>query len=70
MDPLQFAYRANRSTDDIALTIHTALSHLDPKNRNTYVRMLFIGKAVIGQITDDDETAYRGGRKPDILVPG
>ncbi|KAL3065255.1 hypothetical protein OYC64_015434 [Pagothenia borchgrevinki] len=41
LDPLQFAYRANRSTDDaIALTIHTALSHLD--QRNTYVRMLFI----------------------------
>ena len=43
LDPLQFAYRANRSTDDaIALTIHTALSHLDQRNRNTYVRMLFI----------------------------
>ena len=41
LDPLQFAYRANRSTDDaIALTLHTALSHLD--QRNTYVRMLFI----------------------------
>ena len=38
LDPLQFAYR---STDDaIALTLHTALSHLD--QRNTYVRMLFI----------------------------
>ncbi|KAL3042130.1 hypothetical protein OYC64_020140 [Pagothenia borchgrevinki] len=43
LDPLQFAYRANRSTDDaIALTLHTALSHLDQRNRNTYVRMLFI----------------------------
>ena len=41
LDPLQFAYRANRSTDDaIALTLHTALSHLD--QRNTYVRILFI----------------------------
>ena len=41
MDPHQFAYRSNRSTDDaIALTIHTALTHLDRKN--TYVRMLFI----------------------------
>lgn len=40
LDPLQFAYRANRSTDDaIALTLHTALSHLD--QRDTYVRMLF-----------------------------
>ena len=41
LDPLRFAYRPNRSTDDIiAITLHTALSHLD-KNNN-YVRMLFI----------------------------
>uniref|UniRef100_A0A4W5L6E0 Reverse transcriptase domain-containing protein n=1 Tax=Hucho hucho TaxID=62062 RepID=A0A4W5L6E0_9TELE len=41
LDPLQFAYRPNRSTDDaIAITLHTALTHLD--KRNTYVRMLFI----------------------------
>ncbi len=41
LDPLQFAYRNNRSTDDaIAFTLHTALSHLD--KRNTYVRMLFV----------------------------
>ena len=39
LDPLQFAYRHNRSTDDaIAITRHTALSHLDKKN--TYVRVL------------------------------
>ena len=37
LDPLQFAYSPNRSTDDVH---HTALSHLD--KRNTYVRMLFI----------------------------
>lgn len=41
LDPLQFAYRSNRSTDDaIAFTLHTALSHLD--NKNAYVRMLFV----------------------------
>ncbi len=41
LDPLQFAYRSNRSTDDaIAFTWHTALSHLE--NKNTYVRMLFV----------------------------
>jgi hypothetical protein len=41
LDPLQFAYRPNRSTDDaIAIALHTALSHLD--RRNTYIRMLFI----------------------------
>ncbi|KAI4878395.1 hypothetical protein NFI96_006324 [Prochilodus magdalenae] len=41
MDPHQFAYRANRSTDDkVSLAIHTALNHLD--STNSYVRMLFI----------------------------
>ncbi|KAI3363621.1 hypothetical protein L3Q82_001255 [Scortum barcoo] len=42
LDQLQFAYRPNRSTEDaIALTLHTALSHLDHQ-RDTYVRMLLI----------------------------
>ncbi|KAK1795791.1 hypothetical protein P4O66_008944, partial [Electrophorus voltai] len=41
LDPLQFAYRSNRSTDDaISTTLHLALTHLDKKG--TYVRMLFI----------------------------
>ena len=41
IDPLQFAYRPNRSKDyAITIALHTALSHLD--KRNTYVRMLFI----------------------------
>jgi hypothetical protein len=41
LDPLQFAYRTNRSTADaISIALHSALSHLD--KRNTYVRMLFI----------------------------
>ncbi len=41
LDPLQFGYRSNRSTDDaIAFTLHTALSHLE--NKNIYVRMLFV----------------------------
>ena len=41
LDPLQFAYRPNRSADNaIAIALHTALSHLD--KRNTHVRMLFI----------------------------
>ena len=41
LDPLHFAYRPNRSTDDaISIALHTALSNLD--KRNTYVRMLFI----------------------------
>ncbi|XP_060716983.1 uncharacterized protein LOC132839820 isoform X2 [Tachysurus vachellii] len=41
LDPLQFAYHPNRSTDDaIATALHLALTHLD--NKDTYVRMLFI----------------------------
>ncbi|KAK0151838.1 RNA-directed DNA polymerase from mobile element jockey [Merluccius polli] len=40
-DKHQFAYRANRSTEDAVITaLHTALTHLD--NNNTYVRMLFV----------------------------
>ena len=36
LDPLQFAYRPYRSTDDtISIALHTALSHLD--KRNTYL---------------------------------
>ena len=42
LDPLQFAYHPNRSTDNvISIALHTVLSHLD--KRNTYVRMLFVG---------------------------
>ncbi|KAK1792142.1 hypothetical protein P4O66_001919 [Electrophorus voltai] len=41
-DPLQFAYRHNRSTDDaIAHLLHTTLTHLD-KGRGNYVKMLFV----------------------------
>ncbi len=41
LDPLQFAYRPNRSTDDaISSTLHLALTHLE--NKDSYVRMLFI----------------------------
>ncbi|KAL0150016.1 hypothetical protein M9458_054675, partial [Cirrhinus mrigala] len=41
LDPFQFAYRPNRSTDDaISSTLHLALTHLEQKD--SYVRMLFI----------------------------
>jgi hypothetical protein len=41
LDPLQFVYHHNRSTDDaISIALHTTLSHLE--KRNTYMRMLFI----------------------------
>ncbi len=42
MDPLQVAYRPNRSTDDaISQVLHSSLTHIDSKNGN-YVRLLFI----------------------------
>ncbi len=42
LDPLQFAYRPNRSTDDaISQVLHSSLTHIDSKNGN-YVRRLFI----------------------------
>ena len=41
LDPLQFAYRSNRSTDDtITQALHAVLTHLDKPG--TYARMLFI----------------------------
>ncbi len=42
MDPLQFAYRSNRSTDDaISHILHSSLTHIDSSNGN-YARLLFI----------------------------
>ncbi|KAK1803808.1 hypothetical protein P4O66_003735 [Electrophorus voltai] len=42
MDPLQFAYRHNCSTDDaIAHLLHTTQTHLD-KGRGNYAKMLFV----------------------------
>ncbi len=42
LDPLQFAYRPNRSTDEaISQVLHSSLTHIDSKNGN-YVRLLFI----------------------------
>ncbi len=41
LDPLQFAYRANRSVDDaINMGLHFTLQHLD--RPGTYVRILFV----------------------------
>ncbi|KAF7648743.1 hypothetical protein LDENG_00152540, partial [Lucifuga dentata] len=41
LDQHQYAYRANRSTEDtISTALHTALTHLEQKG--TYVRMLFV----------------------------
>ncbi|KAF7654793.1 hypothetical protein LDENG_00064790, partial [Lucifuga dentata] len=41
LDPHQFAYRRNRSTEDaVSTALHSVLSHLD--NKDIYARMLFI----------------------------
>jgi hypothetical protein len=41
LDPLQFAYRSKRSTEDaISIAIHKAVTNLE--KRNTYVRMQFM----------------------------
>ena len=41
LDPYQFAYRANRSTEDaIATALHSTLNHLEQKG--TYARLLFV----------------------------
>ncbi len=41
LDPLQFAYRANRSVDDaVNMGLHYVLQHLD--SPGTYVRILFV----------------------------
>ena len=43
LEPLQFAYRANRSVDDavnMALHLHFILQHLD--SSGTYARILFV----------------------------
>ncbi|KAK3554319.1 hypothetical protein QTP70_020816 [Hemibagrus guttatus] len=41
LDPLQFAYQANRSVDDaVNMGLHFILQHLD--NSGTYVRLLFV----------------------------
>ncbi len=42
LDPLQFAYRPNRSTDDaISHILHSSLTHIDSSNGN-FSRLLFI----------------------------
>ncbi|KAI4901197.1 hypothetical protein NFI96_026368, partial [Prochilodus magdalenae] len=40
LDPLQYAYRPNRSDDAITTTLHLAPTHLD--NKDTYVGVVFI----------------------------
>ncbi|XP_076461736.1 uncharacterized protein LOC143294190 [Babylonia areolata] len=59
-DPLQFAYRPNRSTEDAITTIlHSTLKHLEkPK---TYTRMLFLGFQHDTASSDAGEADENGG---------
>ncbi len=41
LDPLQFVYRQNRSTDDAISHVQSSLTQIDSNNGN-YVRLLFI----------------------------
>lgn len=50
MDPYQFAYCRNRSTEDVVSTaLHSVLTHLD--NISTYVRMLFLFSSSFNTVT-------------------
>ncbi|KAK3544067.1 hypothetical protein QTP86_000862, partial [Hemibagrus guttatus] len=58
LDPLQFAYRANRSVDDaVNMGLHFILQHLDKSG--TYLLKFADDTTVIGLIQDGDESAYR-----------
>lgn len=49
LDPHQYAYRKNRSTDNaISSVVHTAVTHLE--NRNAYVRVLFLVSSAFNTI--------------------
>ncbi|KAL0148289.1 hypothetical protein M9458_056435, partial [Cirrhinus mrigala] len=61
LDPFQFVYRPNRSTDDaISTALHSALTHLDKKD--SYVRMLFIDfSSAFNTIIPQQLTQQHGG---------
>jgi hypothetical protein len=41
LDPFQFTYRPNKSTDDaISIALYTALSHLDKRNNYVHQQQL------------------------------
>ncbi len=51
LDPLQFAYRPKRSTDDaISQVLHSSLTHIDCTNGN-YVRLLLCYSLTIAQLS-------------------
>ncbi|KAK3558743.1 hypothetical protein QTP86_028030 [Hemibagrus guttatus] len=60
LDPLQFAYRANRSVDDaVNMGLHFILQHLEKSG--TYLLKFADDTTLIGLIQDGDESAYRQG---------
>ena len=66
LDPLQFIYCLNRSTDDaISIALHIAFFHLDKRNdcvsthdANTIITFAD-DMSVVSLITDADETTFR-----------
>ncbi|KAK1796494.1 hypothetical protein P4O66_009523, partial [Electrophorus voltai] len=62
MDPLQFAYRHNRFTDDtIAHLLHTTLTHLDKgmaTSSSTIIVKFADDTVVMDLISDNDKRAY------------
>eukprot|EP00061_Rhincodon_typus_P003049 g19157.t1 len=60
LDPLQFAYRHNRSTvAAISLALHSSLEHLD--NKDTYIRLLL-------QNQRTDHRLQKGGEHTPIYI--
>ena len=73
MDPLQFAYRPNRSTDEaISITIHTALSHLDKSKTNVKKLLIYYSSAFNTIVPTKLITKLRalGGQRTGSVVPG
>ncbi len=66
LDPLQFANRPNRSTDDaISQVLHSSLSHIDSKKGN-YVRLLIIDySSAFNSIVPIKLNSY-GGYRPKL----
>ena len=69
-DPHQFVYSARRSAEDaLAITLHTALSHLE--HRESYVRMLFIDySSAFNTIIPDILVSKMSGDSPHSPAPG
>ncbi len=66
LDPLQFAYRANRSVDDaVNMGLHYILQHLD--RPGTYVRILFVDFS--SALTPSSRTPFRINWHSSLSLP-